>query len=164
MHRPPRTGARRAAFPSRAAFTLVEVLIVVVILAILAATVLPQFQNASGEAEASAIRQNLAVVRSQIELYRVQHDGDLPGATEAQFLAKLTAGTDRDGNAGTDYGPYITGRFPENPAADAGKESKIEVNTDTPNDAELPEGGEGWWYNSDTGEFRAKGELAYWTL
>ena len=161
MHAPTPNAGRPV---RRAAFTLVEVLIVVVILAILAATVLPQFQNASGEAEASAIRQNLAVIRSQIELYRVQHTGQLPGDNEVTFLARMTAQTDRDGNAGTTYGPYIKGKFPENPAGDINKKDKIEFANTAPNDAALPAGGEGWWYNDTTGEFRAKGKLAYWTM
>ena len=146
----------------RAAFTLVEVLIVVVILAILAATVLPQFQNASGQAEASAVRQNLSVVRSQIELYRVQHNGQLPGPNETTFLARMTAGTDRNGGAGTTYGPYIKGKFPENPAA-VGKEGKILFSTAAP-PTTMPTSGEGWWYNDTTGEFRAMGDAAYWEM
>ena len=54
-------------------FTLVEILIVVVILGILAAIVIPQFSNASEEAAYSRIKTDLQTVRSQIQLYRVQH-------------------------------------------------------------------------------------------
>ena len=172
MHRPSPAGARRAPFTARrteaparrAAFTLVEVLIVVVILAILAATVLPQFKNASGQAEASAIKQNLSVVRSQIELYRVQHNDDLPGGDKATFLARMTAGTERDGTAGTTYGPYIRGRMPENPAAKKGKERDILFSDTAADDEDMPDSGEGWWYYNTTGEFRAMGETDYWTL
>ncbi len=57
----------------RRAFTLVEILIVVVILGILAAIVIPQFTNASEEASASSTTTQLQTVRSQIELYRIKN-------------------------------------------------------------------------------------------
>lgn len=63
---------------ARRAFTLVEILIVVVILGILAAIVIPQFTNASQEATASSIESQLQTIRSQIELYRVKNNGNLP--------------------------------------------------------------------------------------
>ena len=59
------------------AFTLIEILIVVVILGILAAIVIPQFTDASGDAMDANIRSQLQTIRSQIELYNVQ----LPGLT-----------------------------------------------------------------------------------
>jgi prepilin-type N-terminal cleavage/methylation domain-containing protein len=55
------------------AFTLIEILIVVVILGILAAIVIPQFTDASEDAMNSSVRSQLQTVRSQIELYNVQH-------------------------------------------------------------------------------------------
>jgi prepilin-type N-terminal cleavage/methylation domain-containing protein len=71
----------------RQAFTLIEILIVVVILGILAAIVIPQFTDASQEAAASNLRSQLQTIRSQIELYNVQNpatpydDTTLPDAT-----------------------------------------------------------------------------------
>jgi general secretion pathway protein G len=60
------------------AFTLVEILIVVVILGILAAIVVPQFTSASQEAQASNVATQLQTIRNQIELYRVRNNGAYP--------------------------------------------------------------------------------------
>ena len=101
-------------------FTLVEILIVVVILGILAAIVIPQFSQASSEARESSLKSNLQSIRSQIELYRIQHN-DLIPADSAALTTGLTTRTDIDGAAwvdqatsGSPYGPYMT-RIPVNP-------------------------------------------------
>ncbi len=57
----------------RRAFTLIEILIVVVILGILAAIVIPQFTDASQEAMESSLLTQLQTIRSQIELHNVQN-------------------------------------------------------------------------------------------
>ena len=63
---------------AKRAFTLVEILIVVVILGILAAIVIPQFTNASQEATVASVDSMLQTIRSQIELFRVKNSGVLP--------------------------------------------------------------------------------------
>ena len=70
-------------------FTLVEILIVVVILGILAAIVIPQFSNASQEASINRVRADLQTMRSQIELYKIQHLGTRP--TLLGFATQMTA-------------------------------------------------------------------------
>ena len=57
---------------ARNAFTLIEILIVVVILGILAAIVIPQFTDASDQANVASMKSQLQTLRSQIELFRVQ--------------------------------------------------------------------------------------------
>jgi len=64
-------------------FTLVELLIVVIILAILAAIVIPQFSSATVDAQESALDSNLNALRSAIDLYKVQHNGKYPGQVAA---------------------------------------------------------------------------------
>jgi general secretion pathway protein G len=67
----------------RGAFTLVEILIVVIILGILAAIVVPQFTNASDDAQAGNVATQLSTIRNQVELYRARNSGQypaLPGA------------------------------------------------------------------------------------
>lgn len=62
------------------AFTLIEILIVVVILGILAAMVIPQFADATQQSQISTIKSTLQTLRGQVELYRVQHDGVMPAS------------------------------------------------------------------------------------
>lgn len=68
---------------ARRAFTLVEILIVVVILGILAAIVIPQFTSASEEARLGNVQSQLQTIRSQIELFRVRNNGEYPASFDA---------------------------------------------------------------------------------
>jgi general secretion pathway protein G len=79
----------------RSAFTLVEILIVVVILGILAAIVLPQFANARGNSADNALKDNLRWMRSAILLYQAEH-GTFP--TLANFQGQMTQYSDMAGN------------------------------------------------------------------
>ena len=100
-------------------FTLVEILIVVVILGILAAIVIPQFSDASTQSKVSSCRSSLQSLRSQIQLYKIQHN-DAPPTTAASFATQMTtetepvaAGTAGD-SSGNEVGPYIQ-QVPFNP-------------------------------------------------
>jgi len=132
----------------RSAFTLIEVLIVVVIMAILAATIIPQFTDSTKDAKASTALFNLHTLRSQIELYRAQHSGLAPDAA----LVKLTQSTDESGTAGTGanfpYGPYIR-EIPANPFTN---DASIKTIATTPAAVgDVTAGGGGWIYNVTTG-------------
>ena len=126
-------------------FTLVEILIVVVILGILAAIVIPQFTEASDDARESAIRSDLQTVRSQLELYKVQHTGSYPAAA--------TFATDMTTKIGS-YGPYLQ-TFPTNPFND-----KMDVTVEAGNTA-LGDGSTGWHFDSSTGRFSANDNAAH---
>ena len=82
-------------------FTLVELLIVAIILAILAAIVVPQFAASTNDARASALRSNLANIRGAIDLYAQQHGGTFPAAVASSGGALCTAGIAGTGAAGT---------------------------------------------------------------
>lgn len=75
----------------RKAFTLVEILIVVIILGILAAIVVPQFTNASEDAQISNVQSQLQTIRNQIELYRVRNNGQYPDFANNQWTDLTTA-------------------------------------------------------------------------
>ena len=80
----------------RSAFTLVEILIVVIILGILAAIVVPQFTSASEDAQISNTETQLSTIRNQIELYRVRNNALYP-----DFLGALAGGWGDPDPAGT---------------------------------------------------------------
>ena len=63
------------------AFTLVEVLIVVVILGVLAATVVPQFTNATADAQRNATRDQLIKIRRALDVYSVRNNNTYPNVT-----------------------------------------------------------------------------------
>lgn len=141
----------------RSGFTLVEVLIVVVILGILAATVLPQFASSGEDAKESALVTDLQTVRGQIELYRLQHNATVPAAgttDETKFLDAMLLSSDVDGTTGPigtkPFGPYFIGQFPPNPFN--GQSDVTVVNADP-----LPNADDstGWLYSSKTGRIKA---------
>lgn len=105
-------------------FTLVEILIVVIILGILAAIVIPQFTSASTDARQNSTKSLLQTIRSQVELYKLQHSDNLPGDDTGsgtpdfdEFWDDLTLKTDMSGDtSATDpnLGPYLQSK-PVNP-------------------------------------------------
>jgi len=102
-------------------FTLVEILIVVIILGILAAIVIPQFTNASQDARKNSLTSQLQTVRSQLELYKLQHLDQLPtvlaaGGTGTGSWAQMVEQTNADqSTTGTPtFGPYLQ-QAPVNP-------------------------------------------------
>ena len=127
----------------RDAFTLVEILIVVAIMALLAAAVIPQFTVSVRDAqEASAIFQ-LHALRSEMELYKAQHNGNPP-----IVFALLSEKTNSDHTtSGTPLlGPYLH-RVPENPL---NGQSAVKAISGTP--VADTSGAVGWLYDQSTGK------------
>jgi len=132
-------------------FTLIEVLIVVVIMAVLAATVIPQFANSTSDAKDSSLKFNLHTLRAQIELYKVHHDGvppEVDGATGT--LTQLLSSTNLAGTVGTGanfpFGPYVLNELPRNPFTNSNAVREV---TSWPPSAS---GSGGWVYNAGTGQ------------
>lgn len=115
------------------AFTLIEILIVVTILAIIAMVALPRFLAASQDARDSALASDVQMLRRQVELYKAQHAERNPLLDEkgnldtANLAVRLTGRTDPDGklNANGQCGPYVL-EWPANPFSAAGVATKIQ--------------------------------------
>lgn len=144
-------------------FTLVEILIVVVILGILAAIVIPQFTSASESAKASSLVTQIQTIRSQLELYQVQHNGMYPLLGELQNdWAPMVQTTDLPdgsgpsftglGAANSPFGPYLQ-QPPSNPFVPSVVGANIDV--------AIMGGGlgvyqaVGWGYDETNGAFKA---------
>jgi len=136
--------------PGRHAFTLIEVLVVVVLMAILAAVAMAPAAAWIEESIESAAASNVHSLRSAIDRYEVDHGGTLPRIT---FLAlpQLTSSTNANGAIGSGpqfpFGPYIVGEIPENPF----NTSRLVIGTLESPPASL-ENRFGWVYNPTTGE------------
>lgn len=95
---------------SARAFTLVEILIVVIILGILAAIIIPQFANASSDARTTNLKTTLNNVRNQIEIFKAQHNEQAPALSGMWTLMIGQSDTNEaNSNApsGTHWGPYL---------------------------------------------------------
>lgn len=106
-------------------YTYLELLIVVVVLGVLAAIVVPQVSTASPEDRRAALGRILLDVRSQVALYKAQHNGRFPTADGTAATtwdwSKLTGRTDAAGHAvataeGAAFGPYLSDT-PTNPVS-----------------------------------------------
>lgn len=75
------SAALRLPASRRPAFTLIEILIVVVILGILAAIVMPQFTSASTQGRRNTLLGVVQTLRTQVALYKLQHGDTLPDLT-----------------------------------------------------------------------------------
>lgn len=130
----------------RRAFTLIEVLIVVIVLGILAAVVIPQYTDASTDAKTSSLRTNLATIRTQLQLYKLQHNDTWPLLTT--FTNQMTLSSKADGTtaaigtSGYTYGPYLL-TIPNNPFTSTNTVSAGAADSSA------------WYYDQATGVFRA---------
>ena len=147
-------------------FSLVEILIVVIILGVLAAIVIPQFSNATASARASMLADTLRIMRTQVMVFKSQHNSVSPGypggepaqtPTEAAFTAHITQAstafcvTAAPGTAGYPYGPYMR-QLPQNPIN--GKKNVLIV-VDGADFPAVPSNQFGWVYQPSTLTFRA---------
>jgi len=121
------------------AFTLIEILMVVMILTILGGVVIAHFGDVSEDSRDANLKANLQTIRAQLELYKMHHNDNYP----TDILDQLTKRTDINGNVDENgaYGPYLLA-FPPNPLiADEAQAVRAEGNP-----------GQGWSYDSATGD------------
>jgi len=135
---------------SNSRFSYIEVAVTAMILAIIAVVIIPRFTEASIETKVSGLVEGLETMRTQISLYKVQHNDELPGAGSATFQQAMTQKTDSSGalNITGTYGPYVR-KIPANPFNDL---DTIEIEA---GDLNKGSGNCGWHFNRTTGVFYA---------
>jgi len=136
------------------AFTLAEILIVVIILAILAAITVSQFQAGPIEARSVNLRENLSKIRMQLALYRQQHNG-YPSA--ANIEQQMTEFTNLQGDCAsarsTEFRyPPLLEQMPGNPITGS---KQVRTTNDPSITTPHAAADGGWWYNEATGHFHA---------
>ena len=157
-------------------FTLVELLIVVIILAILAAIVIPQFSSATTDTREAALDSNLGGLRNAVELYKAQHTTYPGGVATTAGTCAATKGSgainsaqatidhmlmysDASGNTCSvgdattfKYGPYIRKALPNDAITGKGGVAADIVVTTTGAPIAPSAATGGWAYDTKSGQ------------
>jgi general secretion pathway protein G len=147
------------------AFTIIEILIVVVIMGILATVVIPQFNSASQQARENTLKDELRYLRTQITVFKAQHQDVPPGypsgvptgtPSAGAFAAQMTENSDINcyvsltPSPSFTYGPYLS-QMPSNPVNGMSSVEMVSNNQALP----PPDGSTGWVYKPQTQEIFA---------
>jgi len=146
------------------AFTLVEILIVVVLLGVLAAIVVPAIGNCGNSARSSSLATNLNMLRRFVLVYTSQHLEVAPGypagpdsmpdpnvfENQALLASNDLGATAPRGTSGYNHGPYLS-KMPTNPFNQL---DTVEMLANGQNFPATPDNTHGWIYRAETGEIR----------
>lgn len=146
------------------AFTLVEVVIVISLLGILVAIIVPTLQGHTTSARESAVKDCLMTMRTQIQLYKLEHNGVPPGyvngspastsTLEKQFIGTtIVTGFASLSTVPTDpflYGPYVK-KLPVNPFNNLSNIAYVDLATSFADEVDGTTSG--WLYKKETAEF-----------
>jgi len=124
----------------------VEVVIIVSVLSVVTMIVVPKFIEASPESKTCDLIDGLQEMRSQLDLYRAQHENSLPPVDS--FESFKTAMTTKVGQ----YGPYVE-KIPVNPFNN--------LNTIRFDGEPAGAGKAGWRFDTETGLFQADNNAEY---
>lgn len=118
---------------NRTAFSIVELVVVVVVLGIVAALAIPKFSAAAVNHEVTDLKTDLAVLRTAIEMYHQDHgvypgqndagDDTAPAGSPAAVVRQLTRYTDAQGRTSETsdarfyFGPYLRDGIPPCPVS-----------------------------------------------
>lgn len=123
----------------RTAFTLVELVVVILILGILAGVAAPKLLSTSGDATDNGLKQTLSIIRDAIELYASKNGGALPPCTStgADFRTALAT--------------YVRGTFPKCPVGPAKNFNVVPTTGVGASGVAAPT--DGWKFNTSDGTF-----------
>jgi type II secretory pathway pseudopilin PulG len=144
----------------RRAFSFAQILIVLLVIGILAFVLIPQLTSAHQQARENNIKDTLQYLRTQVEVFKAQHQDVPPGyvggnpgaAPSAQaFADQMTLHTDINCNTNSaassvfSYGPYLS-QVPPNPVNGLNTITMVSNNQAMP----APDGKTGWIYQPQT--------------
>ena len=140
--------------------TMLAIIIALAAIIILGTVVLPQFTSANKESVESQIKDQMRYLRTQITVFKAQHQDVAPGypggapsgnPTADAFVKQLTFSTNLYCDVRTKsspdfpYGPYVR-EMPVNPLNDLATVKVVPNNTPFP----APDGRTGWIYQPQT--------------
>lgn len=136
---------------TRRAFSLIELVIVIIILGVISAIAVPRMIRAGEGADVTSLKADLQVMRGAIEMYRYEHAA-FP--TAAEFTDQMTLETNAAGTptVGGGYGPYL---FKVPPCKTGAHKDEAGVKGISGAPAAEDAGVVGWLYDEDTGNIWA---------
>jgi type II secretory pathway pseudopilin PulG len=142
-----------------------EIVIVVVVVGLLATVVFPQFSTDNKQARQSALKDELQYLRTQIAVFRAQHQDVSPGYPRGHatvrpnvrcFVEQMTLHSDincnvsRSDSPAYPYGAYLK-QLPVNPVNNSSEVIVVRNSQAMP----APSGAAGWIYKPQTQEIIA---------
>lgn len=109
---------------ARQAFSLIELMIVIVIMAVLAAIIIPKFQDQSRRSKEAALKSDLSQVRTALATFQADTGFYPKLLTDLAVTTAPTQGYDSAAalqtvTAANWHGPYITGSLPSDPVSNS---------------------------------------------
>lgn len=121
----------------RSGFSLIEIVVVVLLIGIVAATAAPRMFDTTNNAKTNSARQSLAVVRDAIELYKAQNAAYPGAAGSGTALA-------------TDLANFVKGPFPKVQVTGAPGDGSVKYETNG-GGVGAPDGSTDWIYDTADG-------------
>jgi type II secretory pathway pseudopilin PulG len=141
----------------RRSFSVLQALILIALMATTTAVAVPMVERADQQVRNRNFKETLEAIRTQIDLYKTQHDGRVPLWFHGS-LPQLTHATSVLGTPGPQgkehpFGPYFRHGLPANPLT--GVATVTLTDTFPP---KAPSGTGGWLYHQETGSIAADTE------